>query len=485
MRKPQPAFSTILVSAILVAAVAVVATPAHGQFFAPGAVSASMGGGGPAFVYGSEALFYNPANIASTLGTEITAGRATVSAGGNLLQFRFYNDLFTSGKNVSEADAQEVLDEWFGGAESGLMRSATVAAEAVPLAVVHRYGTGVLAYSVRIRSQSSVSLNGGWLDLLLSGTGQEREIPLDGSFGFVASTEFGVSYARPIGPEGLTVGVTPKLIFGSDFTDARLESTAVVSDSSVTHTFDYRVRAAGGLSRDLVDHVDFFSSDVIGGGSFSPKLFSGAGTGVGIDIGASYRINPSVVLAASFTDIGFIRWSTSAQTIVPHQNAFTFDGLRLDISEVRNRYDGNVGDYFLSTIDSLASAAYDSVARSSGAITTGLAASLHLGASWTSSNGKMTVAAGTSAPLYASPVRPSTFPQVHVGGEYQIGGAFRVPLRAGVRVGGASAMTLSFGFGIHTRHYDFDIGVAASPRSDFVGDGARFMAGVSAITVRL
>ncbi len=471
--------------AALVAIATLEAPWAHGQFFAPGAVSASMAGGGPAYVYGTEALFYNPANIASTLGTEISSGRATLSAGGNLLQFRFYNDVFTSGANVSDAEARGVLDAWFGGAESGLMRSATIAADAVPIAVVHRFGSGVLAYSVRMRSQTSVSLNGGWLDLLLTGTRENREIPLDGSFGIMSSTEFAVSYARTLDDQRLSVGVTPKLIFGSDFTDARLQSTAIVSDTSITHVFDYRVRAAGGLSRDLVDHVDFFSSDVLGGGSFSPALFSNAGTGAGMDFGVSYQVSPGVVVAASLTDIGFIRWSSSAQTIVPAQSAFTFDGLELDIADLRNRYGGNVGDYFLSTIDSLASAAYDSVARSNGPITTGLPASMHLGASWRSEDGRLTVAGGSSAPLFASPVRPSTFPQVHVGAEYQIGGALRVPVRAGVRVGGASAMTLSFGFGIHTRHYDFDIGVAASPRSDFVGDGARFMAGVSAITVRL
>ena len=462
------------------------ALPADGQVFAPGPASAAVGRGGPAYVYGSEALFLNPANIAlETRGAiEISSGRAIIGAGGNLLQFRFYNEVFTSGETITDEERQRVLSEWFGGADSGHLRSASVVAEAVPVAVIHAHGSGTLAYSMRLRTHASVSINGGWLDLLLSGTEQDRAIPLDGQFGLMSTTELGVTYARKLAPR-LALGATTKLVFGNDFTDARLESVATITDASVTHDFDYVVRAAGGISSDFVDHVDFFSKDAFGGGGFSPSFLSATGFGMGMDVGGTFPASPEVRLSASLTDVGFIRWSGAAQTIRPSGNSFTFDGLVLDIDRIRDEHDGNVGDYLLSSIDSLASLSYRDVERSRGSFSTALPTTLHLGAAWTPAGTRATVIGGTSAPLFASPVRPAAFPDVHVGAEYEPGGTVRFPLRAGLQLGGSSAMMLSFGFGVHSPRFDFDLGVAATPRSDLMGAGARYTAAVSAITVRI
>ncbi len=464
----------------------VVITNAHAQAFAPGPASAGVARGGPAFVYGAEALFLNPANIAldPRTGIEISTGRASVGVGGNLFQFKFYNDVFTSGETLSDEDVQSVLLEWFGGADSGLLRSATVSAEAVPLVVIHSLRHATLAYSMRMRSLSSVSLNGGWIDLLLSGTGTDRVIPLHGQFGIMSLTEFGVTYARKL-PSGVAIGATPKLIFGNNFVESRLKSTATVTDAAITHDFDYRVRAAGGISSDVVDRIDLFSADVLGGSTFSPALLSSAGLGFGLDAGASFQASPTIRLSASLTDIGYVRWSSAAQTIRPVQSSFTFDGLVLDIDQVRDEFDGNVGDYFITTVDSLASQAYDDVDREYNPFTAVLPATLHLGAAWMSAGGRATLTGGASAPLFASPVRPSTLPDVHLGAQYAVGGKVRVPLRAGVLLGGSSAITFSFGFGVHSPRFDFDIGLAATPLTDLMGAGARYAAAVSAITVRI
>ncbi|MDX1430195.1 MAG: hypothetical protein R3282_07905, partial [Rhodothermales bacterium] len=103
----------------------------HGQVFPSGPASAGMARGGAAFVYGPEAIFMNPANLALQQHNrvEISTGRAMISAGGDLLQFRFYNDVFTSGETLTDDQVREVLGDWFGGADSGLLRSASAAAE--------------------------------------------------------------------------------------------------------------------------------------------------------------------------------------------------------------------------------------------------------------------------------------------------------------------------------------------------------------------
>jgi hypothetical protein len=73
---------------------------------------------------------------------------------------------------------------------------------------------------------------------------------------------------------------------------------------------------------------------------------------------------------------------------------------------------------------------------------------------------------------------------LYAGAEYRLGGRFAIPVRTGVRVGGAGALTVGFGFGIHTPIYDLDISLAATPKTDVLGAGGRYMIGLSLGTFR-
>jgi hypothetical protein len=70
---------------------------------------------------------------------------------------------------------------------------------------------------------------------------------------------------------------------------------------------------------------------------------------------------------------------------------------------------------------------------------------------------------------------------MHVGGEYELG---PVPLRAGARVFGSRAATLSFGTGLHLGGYAFDLGASVTPSSSTLGAGARYAVGFSLATMR-
>ncbi|MDX1740213.1 MAG: DUF5723 family protein [Rhodothermales bacterium] len=456
------------------------------QVTANGPASTAMAGGGPAFVYGSQAIFRNPANLAlDRIGLiEMSIGHVGVSAGGNLLQFKHYNDLFTSGRTISDAEARNVVDQWFDGAESADLKRVGLAAETVPIAVTHETNNLILGYGLRFRSLGTVGINGGWLDLLLSGTGDNRSLPLHGEFAMMSMTEISVAGARMLNSGDLAIGFAPKIILGNEFVDARLRSTAHITDDAIVHDFDYRVRAAGGLSREFVDGFDLFSSDVFSGGPFRPSFLSTTGVGLGLDFGVTFLPSPGLRLSASITDAGFVRWSGDAQRIEPLSDQFSFVGLEFDIDRVRDEYGGDIGEYFISTVDSLASGTYDQVDRKYGAFFSGLPTAIHFGAAWIAPGGRLVLAGGTSTPVTSSVVQVSTPPELHVGAEYSLGGTVRVPIRAGLFVGGSSALTLGFGFGLHTPRYDVDIGLAASPRTDIVGSGGRYTAAVSAVTLR-
>jgi hypothetical protein len=445
-----------------------------------------MAGGGPAFVTGSQAIFRNPANIAleKTGLIEVSIGHAGISAGGNLLQFRHYNDLFTSGRTITDGEARNVVDQWFDGVESIGLKRVGVGAEAIPIAVTHDTGDLVLGYGLRFRSLGSIGINGGWLDLLLTGTGENRSVPLHGEVAIVSMTEISVAGARVLNDGALLVGIAPKIILGDEFFDARLRSTAQILDDAIVHDFEYNVRAAGGISRDVVEEFDLFSSGVLSGRPYRPRFLSTTGVGVGFDFGVTLLPSPSLRLSASITDAGFVRWSGDAQNITPLAEQFSFVGLELDLDRVRDEYDGDLGEYFVSTVDSLASGTYDRVRKDYGAFVATLPTAVHFGAAWVSPDGRLVVAGGTSTPVTSSVVQVSMPPELHVGAEYSVGGRVRVPVRAGVFVGGSSALTFGFGFGLHTPHYDVDLGLAASPRTDIVGSGGRYTAAVSAVTLR-
>ena len=133
-------------------------------------------------------------------------------------------------------------------------------------------------------------------------------------------------------------------------------------------------------------------------------------------------------------------------------------------------------------MDSLARQAYSTVNRAKGSFTAPLPTAAHLGAAFYP--GKATLTVGTSMGLNEAPGNLSRVPSLYAGAEYRLGGRFALPVRTGVRVGGQGALTLGFGFGLHTPLYDFDLSFAATPKTDIMGAGGRYMLALSLGTFR-
>ncbi|RMF54259.1 MAG: hypothetical protein D6746_14660, partial [Bacteroidetes bacterium] len=95
---------------------------------------------------------------------------------------------------------------------------------------------------------------------------------------------------------------------------------------------------------------------------------------------------------------------------------------------------------------------------------------------------RATVNMGLSVALNEAPGNLTRKPSVYTGGEYRLG---PVPLRAGVRLGGDGAMTLGVGLGLRTPVYEFGLSVAATPKSDVMGAGGRYVVALSLINLHL
>ncbi len=455
----------------------VCATEVYAQMETRGVSMLATGGGGPAFVRDNEAIHFNPANLLlSDRGVHavLSLGSTSAFSGGDLFQFNYYNDFFTGGRSLTDADVSEVLDGWFGSDHE--RRKAGLYAEFVPLAFTYRKGTWAVGFAVRARSFNSVGLNRGWLDLVLRGTGENRDIPIDGSFASMATTEVSVAYSRRLGR--FLVGVTPKIVFGTSYSRGLFTSTASITDDAVTHDYDYTIRAAGAISRDFFNTFDLFQNDPFSDVSFSNPFGATAGKGVGVDLGLTYLAKSDVLVSMSLTDLGSVSWSTDAQVVTPVNRTFRFEGLELNRQRIDDEFDGDLGQYAENVLDSLARDVYDAVNRSREGFSTSLPTAFHFGSAW--HLGALTMNMGLTKALNDAPGNLTRKASFHAGGEYRLG---PVPLRAGFRFGGNGALTLAGGLGLRTGVYEFGIAFAATPKSDTMGAGGRYSVALSLVNI--
>lgn len=460
------------------ASVLVGGTAAWGQSGARSLHAVSTGGGASALAPPTTALYTNPAHLGvgerdAAIEVRLLDGRSY--AGGDLLQFQRYDEMLASGRSLTPSQVDRQLDAWFGDQQ----RSGAAYASFVPITVTYRPldTPWALGGSLRFRGVSETSVNRGFLDLILRGTGSERTVPLNGRYTTFSSVALTGAFSYTFDTRPLSVGVAPRLILGTGFADATLDSEVTVTEEAVTHTFDYTARAAGPVSREIYDTFNAFESTFVPeGASFGHEV---SGVGVGVDVGATYEVQPGLYVSASVTDVGTIQWSGDAQTVTPEHNEFRFEGLELDLQRLRNEFDGSILDYAEHQVDSLAQAAYRDVKRDRSGFSSGLPTALHVNGTW--DRGRYTLNGGATVGLNSEAGAVSPSPAVYAGGEVRVG---MVPLRAGLRFGGPQAVTLAGGLGLHVSRYRFDVGASVTPSTSTLGSGARYAIGLSLATVQ-
>ena len=466
--------------------------PVQAQIDTRGVSMISTAGGGPAFVRDTDAIFYNPANLwLDERGSRavITLGSVQAFSGGSLVQFSHYNDSFTQGETLTPAATSAILDDWMGSLSKGKVRYLGVNAEVVPLAVAFRgYGWGG-GFAVRTRTYNKVGFSRGLFDLLLVGTDRDETLPVNVDMRSLATTELSFAFSKLFSQQRLSVGIAPKVVLGLNYARATMDSEVILDNGSITHNFDYVIQAAGNFNEDIGDAVNFFESSGFLTDS-DPYNYDGpfsavAGSGFGIDLGATHELRKDLIVAASITDIGYVRWRKNADAISPSGTAFEFDGLELDLDRLDEEFDNDVGAYVEDYFETLIEDAYESQDRAKGSFTSYLPAAFHASGSWHLSRGLFVINAGTSFGLNKAAGNLSRKPSLHLGAELHPGRRFSFPIRTGLRVGGGGALLMGFGFGIQTPVYDLSIGIAGSPKSTLLGGGGRYMVGISAATFRI
>lgn len=451
----------------------------HGQSGMRSVKAVSTGGGTSVFDTGPAALYSNPANL--TVGPndhslEMQLFRVGAYHGGDFYQFEHIDPLFYDNETTLSNDEQKaLLDDWFGGDQ----QTASTYLEVVPLSITHRPSdrSWAVGFGIRGRTIQTSAVNKGLFDVLLRGTGEDRTVPVDGRSRAYATVDVTGAFSYRFSSVPLSVGVAPRVIFGTAFADAALNSQATVSGDSLVHRFDYTARAAGPLSTGLFDTFNAFNDDpvdeVVGASSGI------AGIGGGLDLGATYTVRPGLLVSASITDLGRITWTQDAQTVTPVKDVFRFEGVTLDSDRIDDEYDGATGEYIEDQVDSLAHAAYEDVNRDRSSFSTGLPTTLHVNSTW--DQGLVTLNGGASIGLNEDAGAVPSPAALHVGGTLHLG---PVPIRAGARVFGTQAVALSGGFGLDLGFYRFDLGASITPSTSTLGSGARYAVSLSLATIR-
>lgn len=448
----------------------------HGQSGMRSVNAVSTGGGTSVLDTGPAALYSNPANLmvgSSEHSLEVQLFRVGAQTSGDFYQFEHINPLFYENEDVLSGDEQSaILDEWFGNGQ----RSAKTYLEVIPLSITYRPSEKpwAIGFGIRGRTFQTTAVNKGIFDVLLRGTSPDRSVPVNGRMQLYGTVDVAGVFSYRFSSFPLSVGMSPRIIFGTSYADGTLDSRATVSGDSLIHQFDYTAHAAGPLSTGLSNAFDDGPADDVIQGS------SGiAGIGGGVDLGATYKVRSDLHVSASITDLGLISWSQDAQTVTPSNDAFRFGGVELDLDRLEEEHNGDIGEYVGNEIDSLAREAYEDVERERSSFSTGLPTTLHVNGTWdqglTTLNGGVSVGLNEEAGAVPDPLA------LHVGGTLNLG---PLPIRAGARFFGTQAVTLSGGFGLDLGFYRLDLGASFTPSTSTLGSGARYAVSLSLATIR-
>jgi hypothetical protein len=194
--------------------------------------------------------------------------------------------------------------------------------------------------------------------------------------------EFGLGYSRNF-TDKLRVGIKGKLLFGIADASIDNKSLGVTVNDDYSHTFDANlaVNLSGPVnvymdSKHNIDSVVFDNSRFKTSSGISDFFSGKKNMGLGLDIGATYDLTDRIVISASITDLGFIRW-TKDVTNLKANNQFEFSGLNmLDVFNGTKTIDELGNDM----LDSLKNAFV--VSKSKEAYTTYLPFGISLGGSY-------------------------------------------------------------------------------------------------------
>lgn len=146
--------------------------------------------------------------------------------------------------------------------------------------------------------------------------------------------EYGLTVSKKINDK-LQVGIRPKIFSGIMSTSLDIRSLAVTVTGDYTHIFDADLTANLGGPFDVYENKDSNIDSITFDKSYLgfKNIVGMQNFGMGIDMGATYKIINNLTISAALTDIGYIKWKNRVSNLNVN-GQYVFDGL--DMTDIVN-----------------------------------------------------------------------------------------------------------------------------------------------------
>jgi hypothetical protein len=218
-----------------------------------------------------------------------------------------------------------------------------------------------ISFDINERVDANIALPGDILRLGFEGNEQFVGSTIDmssfrGDAVYYREAGLGFSYNFT---KDLRLGVRAKVLFGIAGASIDNNALGITVNDDYTHTLnaDLQANFSAPLSfylsgQSTIDSVKFDDSGFDGVNSIVNYLLETQNLGLGLDIGAEYKINEKFKVSAAITDLGYIKWKKDVSNLKA-KSEFVFSGI--DMLDV---YNGTM------TFDSLGQVLLDSLKNS-------------------------------------------------------------------------------------------------------------------------
>lgn len=472
-----------------------------------------MGNTGTATAWGYQANFVNPANLAIPQRTKWSVGLFggfSPTFGGELANIALYNEYFTDGGVLTPARNLEAANRWFGDGDDAY-RELGVAVDIVPFGISHQRNNWGAALAVRLRALVDFGMSRG---VFLSSTGFNSANfgsfqPFDIGNEVLGFAEVSIGFGYKVWENGndnapgtirVFAGAAPKYLIPIHYHRFDLNSRLRVQDNpyQITHDFSYEVHALGRFAEDLArfqrirqqtgqapDLDGFFDNSFDDVGEIR-------GSGFGFDLGVTgeYYLNPfpfqlwatrgthRIRASIALTDLGSIKMDSSPFRFF-NSGLFEWDGLDVDQNRLIDEFDSDLAEYFNNVInDEIGNDIYLNLqSEELGTLSVALPGMFNFGLAY--DLGRFTFALDTGRGFNNRGVNSE---RAYFG----IGTEFRpvraLPLRVGMRTGGAASTAYTFGTGVNLKNFEFTFSAMSVANSE--SNGSKLAAALSGFVIR-
>lgn len=261
------------------------------------------------------------------------------------------------------------------------------------LSVGFRGFGGYNTFSINVRENASLVLPKDLFTFMKVGmTGEETHYNFK-DLGFNANVigEVSIGHSRQI-TKDLRVGAKLKALFGGANVSAKISNMDIALSGD-----EWKVTALGEMSaaagKGLVLPTKYemgkanagaSDADQVEWGDIDYDSFGLSGFGVGVDLGATYKLLPNLELSASVLDLGVMSWNNVITAATP-STTWSFDGFKnVSVDSSTPNYDDNkLSNQFEQMGDDLEDCVNFHRKSTGGTRTSGLGTTVSLGAAYT------------------------------------------------------------------------------------------------------